>query len=180
MGKTNKLLAVAYHEAGHAVVSWQLGVPLRRTGVTIIPHGSTAGATHHWQVVGRDVEWDLSDRNRLRTEKLVQICLAGNVAQRRFDPRSVRGVHADSDHQQAVDALIRWSTPRELEVWVKLLYLRTEQLLANANAWRAVERLAEALVQQGRIRGKEATEIIRVGFDEQLNETLAARSIGQF
>jgi hypothetical protein len=161
-------LYVAYHEAGHAVACWRLGIGLRREGVTIARDetAGSAGSCVHRQVVGRDIEGDASDRNRSKAEKLAQICLAGDIAARRHNPRGVwRG--ADSDHRDAIDTLtFLTATRKELEAWLKLLHIRTEQMLSNPDVWRAVERLATELIQRQTISGKEATEIIRNGFDE--------------
>jgi hypothetical protein len=170
-----KEATVAYHEAGHAVAAWRLRIPLHRTGVTIVPDGEAAGTTSHHKVVGREIEWDVSDRTVLKAERFAQVCLAGGIAQRHYCPQSVRRYHTDSDHHNAIGVLINLAAGRELEAWLKLLYIRTENMLANQDVWRAVQRLAEALVQRKTIRGKEATEIIRAGFEERLHLTLGGR-----
>ena len=165
--QSNQRMATAYHEAGHAVASWRLGVSLRRRGVTIIPAGDALGSASHHQVVGRDIEWDGSDGNRLKVERYVQICLAGRIAQKKYDPRSVRRYHSRRDDQQAVDMLFRMTcSTREVEVWLKLLEIRTEGLFSNPDVWCAVQRLAEALIQRGKLSGRDATEVMRTGFDE--------------
>jgi hypothetical protein len=150
------------------VASWRLRVPLRRAGVTIVPDGDAAGSSSHRKIVGHDIEWDSSDRNVLRAERLAQICFAGGIAQRRYCPQSVRRHHAEGDRRDAIGVMIHLAEGKELEAWIKLLYLRTENMLANPDVWRAVQRLADALVEKKTIRGKEATEIIRAGFLERL------------
>jgi hypothetical protein len=163
--------ATAYHEAGHAVASWRLGIAIGRTGVTIVPDqtAGSLGSSASRQYVNRDIELDCSDRNRIRAERKVQVCLAGEVAQRRHDPRSVRRYHAKSDRRAAISLLTYFATERkELEAWFNLLHIRTENLLSNPDIWRAVERLAVALIERRTILGKDATEIIILGFGEQL------------
>ena len=162
---------VAYHEAGHAVAAWQLGIALRRNGVTIVPDGveGNLGSVSHVQFVNRNFQWRDSDRDRIRVEKLAQLSLAGEIAQRRFSPRSVRRYHAKSDRMNAIDLLSPLTVDiKELEAWLKLLHIRTENMLSNPDAWNAVKRLAAALVQKRTIRGKEAVETIREGFNERL------------
>lgn len=164
------LWSTAYHEAGHAVVGWRLGIGLRKKGVTIAPKkGEYLGCCFAKAGVGRDIEWNASDRNSIRAEKNVQSLLAGVIAQRRYNPRSVRGNPASSDHQAAIDTLSHFAAEqREVEAWLKLLHIRTGNMLANPDIWRAVERLASALMERRTIPGKEVTEIIREGFDERL------------
>jgi hypothetical protein len=58
------------------------------------------------------------------------------------------------------------ANPRELEAWLKLLYIRTENMFSNPDVWRAVKLLAAELMQRKTILGKEATEIIVAGFNE--------------
>ena len=98
---------VAYHEAGHAVAAWRLGIALRRAGVTIVPDRAKGnlGSVSHVQFVNRNVPWRDSDRDRIRAEKLAQLSLAGEIAQRRFSPRSVRRYHGESDRMSAIDLL---------------------------------------------------------------------------
>jgi len=99
----------------------------------------------------------------------VQICYAGDIAERRYNARGVRHYHAESDRHSAIEVLSYVAgSPMEFEAWLKLLYIRTENLLSSPGTWRAVERLAAALVQRRAIPGKEAREIIEAGFNESL------------
>jgi hypothetical protein len=164
--------STAYHEAGHAVVGWRLGIGLRKMGVTIVPDkavGTAGSCTSSRWATNKTVEWDDSDKNRIRTEKDIQSLLAGEIAQRRYSLCSVRCRHASSDRATAIDILTYFTAEQmELEAWVKLLHIRTVNLLSNPDIWRAVERLAAALMERRTIPGKEATEIIKLGFDERL------------
>jgi hypothetical protein len=161
--RSSQLKSTAYHEAGHAVAAWWLNIGLRRKGVTIVPDRAEGilGSSTSRQTIGRGIEWATSDKNRIRVERRVQMMLAGEVAQRRFAPGSVRHYHAESDRIKAIDALSYFAADqRELEAWLKLLYIRTENMFANPNIWRATEVLATALMQRQTIGGKEAKEII--------------------
>jgi ATP-dependent Zn protease len=83
------LEATAIHEAGHAVAAWLLRV--RVNSATIIPHSGALGhVTHANPLRGVDLEWDDSDRARLRAERYIKVCLAGPLAQKKFNPRSYR------------------------------------------------------------------------------------------
>ena len=161
---------VAYHEAGHAVAAWRLGIALRRAGITIVPDRAEGnlGSVSHVQFINRNFQWRDYDRDRIRAEKLAQLSLAGEIAQRRFSPRSVRRYHGESDRRSAIDLLSPFTDIKELEAWLKLLYIRTENMFSNPDVWNAVKRLAAALMQKRTICAKETIEIIREGFNERL------------
>jgi hypothetical protein len=152
-------------------MDWGQHIGLSRKGVTIVPDeaAATLGSASSRQCVGGDIEWDKTGKNILRVMRMVQSLLAGEIAQRRYNPRSVRHYHGQSDREKAI-ALLSYLTPNpeEWDIWLKLCKIRAEQMLLDPNIWRAVERLAGELVQRQTIRGKEATEIIREGFNESL------------
>src|SRR6202035_3810874 len=167
------LEATAYHEAGHAVVSWCLGIGLLRKGITIVPDTAkgSLGSTHLRQgvtggllrqTISKSSKLSAFDKSRIRAEKKAQSMLAGLIAQRRYSPGSVRyfGLDELSDRKQIDDLLtIFTSDQKEIDAWVKLLRIRTGNLLANPYVWLAVQALAAALMEQHTIPGKEATEI---------------------
>ena len=102
--------ATAYHEAGHAVVSWLLGIALRREGVTIVPDnaaGNSGSCATRW-TSRKTIEWDASERNRFRAEKDIQCLLAAEIAQWRYNPHSMRRYHSSSDRKQMDDLLTRF------------------------------------------------------------------------
>jgi hypothetical protein len=169
--KSSQLKATAYHEAGHAVAAWRLGIALGRKGVTIVPDeaAGTGGSSAHRGIIDPSIEYDTSDRNRIRAEKTVQSFLAGEVAQRRYNPRSVRNHHGYFDRHEAINTLSYFTNEEEeLRAWLKLLRIRAECMFRNPDVWRAVERLGAALMERRTIGGKEATEIIHDGFKEAL------------
>src|SRR5450631_721052 len=126
--RSSQLKSTAYHEAGHAIAACLLNIGLRRKGVTIVPDRAEGilGSSTSRRTIGRDIEWDTSDRNRLRVERRVQTMLAGEITERRYAPRSVRHYHAESDRSNAINALSYFTADqKELEAWWKLLYIRT-------------------------------------------------------
>jgi hypothetical protein len=80
--ESKALWSTAYHEAGHAVVGWRLGIGLRKKGVTIVPDEAMGylGCCAPRRIIARDIEWNDSGRNRMRVEKKVQCLLAGEIA----------------------------------------------------------------------------------------------------
>src|ERR1700720_2292046 len=94
--KTALYHPTAYHEAGHGVVAYFLGVRLKK--ITIIPDEDYVGAVLHEKVVrGLSPDVDISLRNFANMEKLARIASAGDIAQRIHAPRSHDGASRDRD-----------------------------------------------------------------------------------
>ena len=76
--------------------------------------------------------------------------LAGMVAQRRYRPSSCRNYHASQDYTNAVDVMGHFaSTDRELNVYLKWLQIRTEDVLLNVpEVWNRVQSVAGALLKK--------------------------------
>ncbi len=68
---------VAYHEAGHAVVTYYLPTQDKVHQVTIIPHGSAGGMTIHLP----SKEPSLLDVNAQTIEDEIKVCMGGRVAE---------------------------------------------------------------------------------------------------
>lgn len=161
MSTSKSLEATAYHEAGHAVAAWRLGVGLRKHALSIVPDGDSLGrANHSNPLFGVDLEWDQSDRARLRAEKVAQICLAGGAAQRRFSARSYRHGHMKSDLHEAVDVLSYFAQGEELEVYLRLIDVRARGMFNAPSLWRCVQALAGALFDRKRLSAGETRRII--------------------
>jgi hypothetical protein len=154
--------ATAYHEAGHAVVTFWLGLRLR--SLTIVPdltQGST-GSCHHSSLGLRGVDYSPSDKNRLRAERGIIVALAGMEAQRRFRPRSVRHYHAWHDYRNAVDlASYFFGDADVLTQFMKFMVARTQHLLGESGVWDCVRTVADALLKQPTMIGHEVEALIR-------------------
>src|ERR1035441_921425 len=147
-------IALAFHEAGHLVAAYRLGIPFTgREAVAILPSKGDAGVSIQRNIVcGANLEPDVSDQSRLKMERLVQVCLGGIEAQRRQDPSSVRYGEEDFgdgdgglDYGEAVELIGFFASgPKEPKAYLKLLRIRTEYLIAGRN-WDCVEAVAEAL-----------------------------------
>ena len=139
---------VAYHEAGHAVVSRMLG--LRVKSVTIRP-GSV-----------------LIDRfSRAPTEKQILILLAGLYAQRRFAPhsawRSRNQSHPNSGYDFDTVALLihdEHGSGRVADLYSRYAFAKAEQLVEGW--WQHIEAVAKALPERGTLT---ETEMCQAMFD---------------
>ncbi len=160
------LQATAYHEAGHAVVAWWLGVGIRRA--TIIPDKSDNSRGHVLNHSLRPSTYegielaDPFDTSRLRAEKRVMVSMAGEMAQRRFNPHSVRFYHASSDREYIIGVLERYAIwrdgIRDTRPHHKLLQGWTEMILSRL--WYVVETVANALLERRTLSGKDLRAVM--------------------
>jgi len=148
------LTATAYHEAGHAVAAHVLKFPIR--SVSIVQDLDTAGRmVYRSPLAGIRLDFDGSDRARLRAESAIIVALAGPAAQRRYSPRSVRSWHASGDYELAGELAMRVNgSAAATNAYLKWLQIRTGDLLAGR--WRTVDALARALIEQKTIDGNSA------------------------
>src|SRR5262245_42757994 len=94
------LTAVAYHEAGHAVLMAALGCRVRK--ITIRRYAKSAGRVHGESPLRRiRLEEIGRPPTRLHAEGAIMISLAGALAQKRVLPRSWRSWQSRGDYQKA-------------------------------------------------------------------------------
>jgi ATP-dependent Zn protease len=121
--------AVAFHEAGHAVVALALGSKVRVVEIGPRPHAHCA--------------------HRTEANKAI-VALAGDLAERRACPLSPWG--ADVDFRVAFDAAehLAPSAPHQA-----LEAFRDQARALLDRHWRAVEAVAAALLDAGKLTGDE-------------------------
>lgn len=179
-----KLEPTAYHEAGHAVASWCLHVPIRH--VTIISDDTSAGHVQNHKMNRRTaLNIELDDRfslGRLRAEKLVMVAMAGPLAQERYAPRSVRYWHGGGDRDAITELLIRYADTLpdgslDCRAHGKLLKQWTRTLLENN--WYLVEAVAAALLERRRLSGSETRDVILDARNRQYKEAAARNGAKQ-
>ncbi len=163
MKNSNTDAATAYHEAGHAVVSWYLKVRVSRA--TIVRDNDSAGHVmvepeepSTCDAICRGDPWDPS---RLRAEKRVMVLQAGEVAQRRYNPRSVRRHHSGDDYEKCVNILRIYSPDEEkLDVMPHYLLLRKWTIYLIEQHWHLVEAFAKALLKCRELSGTQVRDVI--------------------
>ena len=161
MKRTRLLESVAFHEAGHVVVAWTVGVRLRELSMVeaFRNRGRTPPPPYFHRTVRRPESWEAVPRKRL--ENMALVCLAGPAAQMRFFPTHYRRVYALADVRQAGGLLEYISPePRELAAYVGLMEIRARNALSAASVWPAVEAVAEALMQRVTLRVSDIRAIV--------------------
>jgi hypothetical protein len=155
------LEATAYHEAGHVVAAFFFNVPFRKKGATIIPDGVAFGGVHTKNIFRDKPDVNDSDAVRLRCERKAMVSLAGIIAQRKFNNRSVRHGHGSADRETAIDLMSYFFAPPVLEANLKFLIVQVESLFEHhPYAWQLVEAVAAALLEKKQLSGAELRQII--------------------
>jgi len=145
---TGTLAATAYHEAGHAVAAIVRGVRVKHA--TIAPGENSAG---HIRLLGRVPKQIGAMHNR------GMIALAGEAAQRRFSPRSVRQHHGGSDR----DAVRRFALDASGSAEVAQCLVDLWQAQANdlvQARWAVIQRVAAALLEKQMVGGAELQRLV--------------------
>lgn len=162
-GKRNnvpRIRSTAYHEAGHAVIAYHQR--LKVYSATIRPDDDSSGRVRSQFPSLEGVHLDYDDippRIRDRMERNARMSLAGGIAQRQFNPRSLRHYHGHSDRHSAVN-LISYLTGsnKELVAWINLLRVQTEGLVKKH--WPEIEAVANALIEYETLTGRQIRTIL--------------------
>jgi len=129
--------------------------------VTIRPQEDSLGHMLRFPVFtgGTSPEWDTSPRPQRKLENLARVSFAGYLAQKRVQPKAPRWV-GQTDFNHAIKMLSYLADEKVLDAYVKLMWLQTEELLANRQIWKWVEAVADALMRDEKLTGKQVREII--------------------
>ncbi len=135
--------ATAHHEAGHAVIALQLNVPFKH--VTIAEHGDSAG----------HVLFLTPARTLGRAHRRGIVSMAGEAAQRRFNPRSIRRHHGEGDRETVVDYALAWSggSLEAAEKWAQLWDVLATNLVKGR--WQTIQQVAAALLERQTLSHKD-------------------------
>ena len=141
--------ATAYHEAGHAVAALALDRPVVK--VSIQPDRDRLGICFYGKAVFRPSEdW---------LEREVLLALAGMAAEARHTGTYDRaGAARDLRYAHRL-AVQRAGNERQAERLERRLLAKAEHLLQREVNWRAVERIAAALIEQKEISGRQARHL---------------------
>ena len=155
-----ELRATAYHEAGHAVAAFVLRRPIRTASIEPA-EGSLGRVEHHPPGKWFQPDAGVDTRTRNLVKRHIVGHLAGPLAEERFTG-SHNETGATSDHHHAVDlASYLVDDDERLQILVDDLSSRAAELLARTDVWRAVEAVAEELVRDRLLAGREVRAVIR-------------------
>ena len=168
MNPSKQLIQTAYHEAGHAVISYELGFNVKR--VTIVPGEDSLG---HMKPRGylqlHRLEGKIPTGEQLgRYHDRIVILLAGTEAQRRYNPRSVRNLHRHlpgSDYQRVNELLMHLHGEDEGRAAFRYLKIRARNFVSHETNWVRIEGLANALLESQTLSGDEMEKVCAASID---------------
>jgi ATP-dependent Zn protease len=151
---TTELTATAYHEAGHAVMAIMLGRPIEK--VTISPAQLQTGGRRLGLC---KVQKGRSKPSKDELEDDVLIMLAGMVAEGRITGRYCQA--AAGQDLRTVERLLanRAKTERQLDRLIRRSLDKAEHLLAADIAAKAVELIANEVLQRETISGRSVRQL---------------------
>jgi hypothetical protein len=147
MNPASELEVVAYHEAGHVVASYALGIAVE--SATIERDGDTAGHTvHDYGPEINELREGDNQRWQVMAESIVMVSLAGIVAQQRFAPDFEIDEASQPDMMDAkrvVGDLVGFDDEVLTDAWLRVLRLRTARLMLQC--WPEVVSVAHKLME---------------------------------
>ena len=169
---TKAIQSNAYHEAGHAVAAHKLGV--RVQSLSIVTNDDSGGRMNFAPYFsGINLEYDSLPRTQRRAENYALVCLAGPEAQKRFNPHGLRHYHAEDDYRQAVDILHYLSSgPEEVSAYFELIRIRAYAMINNSTVWPVICSVAERLIDEHELSGKQVRETIAESTQKMLRARL--------
>ena len=158
-----QLETTTYHEAGHAVLAYHYGYKIKSVTIKrgedslgkMVADGLLKGLPH--------THIEITPRDRDKMEKHIRVSMAGIIAQKLYDRRSVRSHHDDGDRQSALSLLDYLADPGDTDVYEKywaLLEAQTESFLKKPVAWAQVDFVAGGLLKLETISGKSLTKML--------------------
>src|SRR5262249_36855 len=150
-------VATAYHEAAHAVAALALDRPVVK--VAILADRDRAGICFFGKSVYRPSEdW---------LEREVLIALAGLAAEARQTGEYDHDAAARDLRYARGLSIQRAGNEKQAARLERRLLSKAEHLLDRAAHWRAVERIAAALLEAGEISGRQARHLFEQSLREQ-------------
>lgn len=147
------LLPVAYHEAGHAVMATMVGRPIQK--VTLSTANLPGGGV---RLGACNIRKGRSKPSRDWIEDEALILLAGMVAESHVTDRYCeKGASQDLRAVQRLLSQTRATSPRQLEKLERRLIDKAELLLSEKPHAKAIEWIAQELLEKTTISGRAVT-----------------------
>lgn len=177
MKKSNET-AVAYHEAGHAVVAYQLFGLKRIRKITIIPKEDALGHVKNKMIMkGTDYETENSPAFEGKIMREIMQCFAGHIAEKKITGRS-NNIGASTDFSQAFGLAERIDSGWDTKISQALqdyLYIRTEALVNFK--WNLIKAVAKELLIKKTLNRDDFYKITEDEFKKDLEKFQKKRKI---
>jgi ATP-dependent Zn protease len=155
-----RLIAAAFHEAGHAVAAYHLKVRFRRIAI-VSDTAKELGWLELWLTPQTTADRTVNMRTAHAIERSVIVLLAGSQAERMALGRA-KYLGSGLDFFEAVRyAGYLCRTRLEMSAYLRWMQLRVRALVESPTWRRPIEALAACLVQRRKLGAREARAIIR-------------------
>jgi ATP-dependent Zn protease len=155
-----RLVAAAFHEAGHAVAAYHVRVRVRRIAIGK-SEPKELGWLELWLAPQTTANGIPDMRTEHEIERSVIVLLAGSQAERMAVGRA-KYLGSGLDFYEAVRyAGYLCRTRAEMSAYLRWMQLRVRALVESPNWRRPIEALARSLLQRRALRAREARAIIR-------------------
>lgn len=163
-----KIMAIAYHEAGHTVMAKLNRIRLK--SISIVPDEKSLGRVIHapiWN--GTTPDYDVSRESEMKMQRRVKTLFAGRLAEQLYEEqKGLTHQNLDSDTQDNEQALQFVSyfcgTDDEVDAYLKLLHIRTRNEITEEYTWNALEKLAQRLFKKKTISANQAYNWFKQNF----------------
>lgn len=162
--RVSRIEKTAYHEAGHAIACHFLRIGYRY--VTIEPKEDAWGRVVH-RPFPKSFQPDIIDvgdnKLRLRIERLIMVSFAGQATELALKGGKATEniIYNTQDGKNAIDvALFLTEEEKELNAFLKWLWMRTFNWIKNPLYWLAVEELVKELLIKHKLSAREVKGII--------------------
>ena len=157
MRRTMSEKRTAYHEAGHAVMSFELKLAIKK--VSIIPDGKIYGYVKGGKSPD-DIDYVYKAKTERWIEKQIMSLYSGYITEKMYYKRGSR-IGSISDNSVAIDfANEVCGSEEEVSAYLKWLYIRAKNILNMDYNKHTIERLASLLLEKKEISGREARDFI--------------------
>jgi hypothetical protein len=166
------------------VASFALQIPVQEVSIVGDDERGSLGHVARGNVYGgRTPDFDRSETTIKKTEAHIMSTLSGDLAVAVWSPRHHAQLHAknasgtDQDNANALKLLMNLSGSEfEAHALLRLLRIRTINLLTTSTWWHAVDSVASALLVAGTLDSQRLTDVIEQATDKaQWSEAVGKR-----
>lgn len=153
---------VAIHEAGHALMSFNLDIDIE--SVNIVENGETLGNCQNAGEIDFDLDCMTVEQKDL-IERHIKVLMAGHIAEKIFSEDTEYIQSQDDYHKAVALAECMHGSSRQIQAYLDYLYICVEEDLA---LWKKIlSILAENLDRGKSLSGEDVRGIIIKAFDSQ-------------
>jgi hypothetical protein len=154
-----RMRLTAYHEAGHAVASWVVGLEME--GASIEPQGSSLGRVSFTEMEAMEVYDEILHRHLVSSYAGVKAVELYTGRLTDPDDPNMDSRYQGSDWDQVMDLILRLAGPEEsAQVALQEQAEEKAQRILREN-WRGVETVAEALLRDDSLDSTDLPRILR-------------------